>query len=378
MPRDMEESIHRFLEKYRDEIVENVCRLVRIPSIESEKEEIYPYGKECAKALDFCADLAKEKGLVSENYQYYGLEIRPWEKAEGKRLLLAGHVDVVVPSNEDLYPSFGGTVDRGYIIGRGAVDDKGPLLALFYALVFLKEEGIHPNCDVRLFAGAHEETDMKDIEYYLEKAGQPDFGIAADDDFPITNGEKSVLWFRLKSDRPCLEIWKRISEDPTGNELGIESVGGQYGNSRCKIRKQEDTWAEIDIRFPMTMTIGEAKEKIYEFADRYGLQVEFIKEDEGYYISENEGIPKLLIQLHHEIEQSEDSAYIMEGCTYARKFRLGCGFGAGRQNERKPFPKGHGQAHGADEAQNIDALMRAVRLYILAILAIDDYWITHS
>ena len=49
----------------------------------------------------------------------------------------------------------------------------------------------------------------------------------------------------------------------------------------------------------------------------------------------------------------------------------------GKQNEKKPFPEGHGSAHGADEAQNIEVLMRAVKIYILAILAIDDYWMSH-
>lgn len=201
MRRKWEKEISGFIERRRDEIVEQVSQLVKIESIADEAEGVYPYGKACAQALNFCAALAFKNGLCVENYDYYGLEIRPWEMTGDKsikRLLLAAHADVVPASEGNIYPAFGGVVDKGYIIGRGVVDDKGPLIALLYALIFLREQGIRPACDVRFFVGSHEETDMEDLKYYLERAGQPDFGLVADDDFPITNGEKSLLKFRIR------------------------------------------------------------------------------------------------------------------------------------------------------------------------------------
>ena len=96
-------------------------------------------------------------------------------------------------------------MDKGYLIGRGVVDDKAPLIALLYALAFLKEEELIPMNDIRLFVGSHEETDMEDLKYYLQRAGRPDLGIAADDDFPITNGEKSVLKFSLEGKKLSTE-----------------------------------------------------------------------------------------------------------------------------------------------------------------------------
>ena len=329
---------------------------------------------ECAKALEFCMRLAKEKGLYAENFDDYGVEIRLYEKPRKKRLLLAAHTDVVPPSGENTYPPFGGTVDRGYIIGRGSVDDKGPLMALLYALFFFKETGISPECDLRLFVGAHEEVDRKDIEYYLEKAGQPDFGIAADDDFPITNGEKHILWFRLKAERSCMDLWQELEADSQGIQFGIHSRSKRYGESRCKLRAKNERWAEFDARFPVSIPIARGKENIEKFAGEHAMQVEFLKEEEGYYISEKDGIPNLLLRLYREETGCEDAAYIMEGSTYARKFQIGCGYGAGKRNEKKPFPYGAGAAHGPDEAQNIDVLMQALKMYILAVMEIDEYW----
>ena len=49
-------------------------------------------------------------------------------------------------------------------------------------------------------------------------------------------------------------------------------------------------------------------------------------------------------------------------------------FGAGNPHEAKPFPAGHGGAHGPDEAHNIPVLLTAVKMYILGIQAIDEAW----
>lgn len=380
--------IDRFIERNQNEIVENICRLVRLPSVEEKSCGGFPYGAKCAQALDFCAHLAEEKGLVVDNYDYYGLEIRPWEQQSGKRLLFAAHADVVPASEGNIYPPFDGVVDKGYIIGRGVVDDKAPLIALLYALAFLKEEGIVLKNDVRLFAGSHEETDMEDLKYYLQRAGQPDFGIASDDDFPITNGEKSVLQFRLQRPGEVAEsgttdaeevgmaekVFKAFEKDWTGECFGLAVEDPVYGNSRCKITRETEHSFFCDLRLPVSVELKEAKLKIREFARGNLLEAEFVKQDRGYYISEKEGIPKLLTELYKNETGSEDEPYIMAGCTYARHFQAGCGFGAGQQGEVKPFPEGHGSAHGPDEAQNIEVILRALKLDILAALAIDLYW----
>lgn len=397
MKEKWEQKIDQFIAEKRDEIVEQVSRLVRIESVSAEAKGIYPYGEECAKALDFCGNLAEKNGLFVENYDYYGIEIRPWERREKyeKRLLLAAHVDVVPASEGNIYPAFGGVVDKGYIIGRGVVDDKGPLLALLYALVFLREHEIVLPCDVRLFVGSHEETDMEDIKYYLEQVGQPDFGLAADDDFPITNGEKSVLKVRLKmtseSGEKEKEFLEKLIGDRDGVSFGLDICSKQYGNTVCRVKEeilevQGNTemvgkCVVADIRIPVCMALEDAKRKLINSLDEQTgkkVSVEIIKEDPGYYISDKEGIPKLLVELYNEISGTEDEAYAMEGCTYARHFRQGCGFGAGNPHESKPFPQGHGASHGPDEAHNIDVLMHAVKMDILGIMAIADYWKTEK
>lgn len=66
------------------------------------------------------------------------MEAKLSPQAKGRRLVIASHADVVPVDDDDIYPPFGGTVQGDYIVGRGAVDDKGPLIATLYALAFSK------------------------------------------------------------------------------------------------------------------------------------------------------------------------------------------------------------------------------------------------
>ena len=197
MNTKLAEQIQAYIDKYRYEIVSRTCELVRIPSVKVSDDSGKPYGKECARALDFCDALCREKGLVTKNYDYRCLEAMCSERQSGKRLLIATHADVVPASEGNLYDPFAGTVRGDYILGRGTVDDKGPLVATLYALAFFKEYGIPLKNDVRLVFGSNEEFGMDDMQYYLETAGQPDWGISADGDFPTDNGEKSKVTFTV-------------------------------------------------------------------------------------------------------------------------------------------------------------------------------------
>lgn len=75
-------------------------------------------------------------------------------------LLLLAHQDVVPvePGTEDgwRHPPFAGARHAGYVYGRGVLDDKGSLLAMFEAVEALLAEGGAPPCPV-WFAFGHDE-----------------------------------------------------------------------------------------------------------------------------------------------------------------------------------------------------------------------------
>lgn len=75
-------------------------------------------------------------------------------------ILLAAHQDVVPAENLERWsrPPFEGRIDGGFVWGRGAIDDKGPLIAIADAVERLIGEGFAPRRTVLLAFGHDEEV----------------------------------------------------------------------------------------------------------------------------------------------------------------------------------------------------------------------------
>ncbi len=72
------------------------------------------------------------------------------------------HADVVpvVPGSEKdwLQPPFSGAIGDGYVWGRGALDDKSPMVAILEATEALLAKGFQPERGILLAFGHDEET----------------------------------------------------------------------------------------------------------------------------------------------------------------------------------------------------------------------------
>jgi len=64
----------------------------------------------------------------------------------------------------------------------------------------------------------------------------------------------------------------------------------------------------------------------------------------------------------------------MGGGTYARKLPNAVGFGPGLPTDMSSLglPPGHGQIHGPDEVQSIPNLITALKIYIVALLELNE------
>ncbi len=432
---EIRKQIEEYIRANRFEIVSRTCDLVKIPSICTEDDSGRPYGRACAKALDYLYELCGEKHLIARNLDYRCLEVKCREQQSGKRLVIATHADVVPTEDENLYDPFGGRVYGDYIIGRGVVDDKGPLMASLYALAFFREYDIPLKNDIRLYFGSNEECGMDDLAYYLSREGMPDWGLSVDDDFPTVNGEKGVVRFTLSAAaarrvtgvcsygsrqrtihdfcemeldgvRTVLERSSEINNpvlhqlthaggplladeeadrllqtlllDTEGTALGIGAEDAVSGKTRVTLieARTRDGKLEItfDARIPVSVSVEQTARQLRAFARSHPFCVEIGKLSKGYYHSPDQPVVRLLTDTYNREAGTEKRPYVMSACTYARMFDNGCGFGCGSPDEIKPFPQGHGGCHGPDEAHNIEVLLDAVKYLILGIKAIDDHW----
>ena len=145
---------------------------------------------------------------------------------------------------------------------------------------------------------------------------------------------------------------REILADIDGHCLGINHFDEMSGKTSVKVFKAESDAQNItltfDIRTPVTLDIDDVVEKLIAYGKKTGLEVKIVKVSKGYYKKPENEIVSMLTELYNKEFNANEKPYVMGACTYARLFDNGCGFGGGNPHEVKPFPKGHGAAHGAD------------------------------
>lgn len=157
------------MEKYRDEMIEKISELMKIPSVYQESDT-YLFGEPIDKCLDKALEIMDELGFrtfKAEDGAYGYAEI-----GEGEMLGVLGHLDVVNAREEDgwNHDPFDPIVKDGYLCGRGSQDDKGAMMSAVYGLKALLDEGCKLKKRVRFIFGLDEETLWRSIaEYTKEK-----------------------------------------------------------------------------------------------------------------------------------------------------------------------------------------------------------------
>lgn len=191
--------IEHLVHDMRDEMVETLSELLMFCTVSgaSAPEERSQYANEFSRAFSFLSSLARRMGFTWRNYDNRVAVVEMTGGAEVIGLPL--HIDVVPAGEGWHYPAFGGMVEDGVIYGRGAQDDKGPIVQMLYALYALKRLDLPFRRTVRLIVASQEETgDWGDVRDYLEREPAPHFSIVADGDFPVGNGEKGMLNLRIR------------------------------------------------------------------------------------------------------------------------------------------------------------------------------------
>ncbi|MBO4359166.1 MAG: Sapep family Mn(2+)-dependent dipeptidase, partial [Erysipelotrichaceae bacterium] len=143
------------------------------------------------KVLDRALELMKEKGLETENVDYY---CGYGQTGKGDSLVgIVAHLDVVPAGQGWSHDPFDMIEKDGYLYGRGVSDDKGAAVASMYALKYLIDEGYDFRKKVRLILGCDEETGSRCIQHYVEKYGHIDCGFTPDGNFPGIYAEKGMF-----------------------------------------------------------------------------------------------------------------------------------------------------------------------------------------
>ena len=188
-----------------DDYIRDLGSLIEIESTldETYVNENEPYGLGPKAALVRFLEIAERMGFdtrILENQVGY-VEYIPsnCDSSDEDYIGVLGHVDVV-PTDGQIWSvsPYQLTVAKNRLLGRGVVDDKGPLLAALYGLKILVDEGCLLEKKIRIIVGTNEENGSSDIPVYLKTEAAPSMGFTPDGAFPMITSEKGALLFRLK------------------------------------------------------------------------------------------------------------------------------------------------------------------------------------
>lgn len=209
----------QIVENNKELIIKKTQELIQIPSVldEATISSDAPFGSKIKEALDYMMNLAQEDGFETALDGGYAGHVNYGNK-DGKIIGVLCHLDVVPEGTDWLCPPYSAEIIDGKMYGRGTTDDKGPTMAAYFALKFIKDAGIKLKNQIRIIFGTDEETGWRGISHYLQNFPMPDLGFAPDASFPLIYGEKGRMSYDL-----TLNKWD-------DNDILVSITGGERYN----------------------------------------------------------------------------------------------------------------------------------------------------
>ena len=188
----MQIKCRQFIETHFSEMVRDLSMLVSVRSVKGEAQEGMPFGEGPAKALDMMLAIARKYGFHTENHEGYvgTIDLNPELPTT---LGILCHLDVVPEGTGWSTPPYSLVMKNGKIYGRGVIDNKGPAIAVLYAMRAIRECKIPITQNVRFIVGTDEENGSSDLAYYKAKEALPPRVFTPDAEYPLINIEKGMM-----------------------------------------------------------------------------------------------------------------------------------------------------------------------------------------
>ncbi|MGN1266364.1 MAG: Sapep family Mn(2+)-dependent dipeptidase [Dorea sp.] len=198
--RNYEVILNSLVEEYKDEMYKKLADLIKFPTVNDQctAGANAPYGLANRQALDYAMKMGEELGFEVKDYDGYAATFT-WGN-EGKEVGVLSHMDVVPAGDGWNTDPFDPVVMDGKMFGRGTIDDKGPMVAAFYAMKAVKESGLPVRNHVKHIIGCNEEEGHNCLKYYLTKEKGPDMGFSPDACFGVIHAEKAILRFKIRKE----------------------------------------------------------------------------------------------------------------------------------------------------------------------------------
>ncbi len=375
----------------KKELIDLTTRLVQIPTEN-------PPGNEKA-AAQFLKPLLskmgfKTKTVLSPKGRWNIVAERRWGKG-GRTLIFNGHLDVVPAGNPSQwkYPPFRGTLSKGRIYGRGASDMKSGIASFIHALSTIERSKmrLHQGAVVLHLVSDEESHGRQGMGFLTQKERiRGDAALVGEPtDLQPVITQKGALWLRISTlgksahgSRPHLgvnavekmmKLMERLNSIPLETEhpmLGKPTlnVGTIQGGTKINI-VPDRCEIEVDRRMLPGEKKGEVIEKMKETLDSlrsrdpfFQYRMEEIDFAEPSEVNPEEEIVKIAVDAIQDVMGKKPSLRAFSGFTDSRFYINQCHiptliFGPGEVD----------QSHTTDESVEVEALVKAARIYGLIL-----------
>ena len=220
MNQELIKKIDELIDADRANIAADVIKLVNIRSVREEPLPGAPFGAGPRKVLDTVLEMGAERGLETFFYDkaaVASVALKPGEIDLG----VWAHGDVVHEGIGWNFDPYNAVEYKGCIIGRGATDNKGQLVAILRLLEIFKKLGVELKYNPALYIGSNEESGMgdmigvpgnEDAQGFINVYKCPKLSLVPDGGFPVGYGGKGAVRANIRAKTP----WE-----------GIKMIAGQ-------------------------------------------------------------------------------------------------------------------------------------------------------
>ena len=193
---EYKDAFEKYFDAHMDEIIKSLGEIISIQSVATLDSEVKPFGEGSAKALKWGENFLKSLGMKTLNVDGYAVH---GDYKDGEPVLaVLSHLDTVPAGEGWSFDPFTLTQKDGNLYGRGTIDDKGPSVAVLYAIKAINDLKIPIERNFRVVFGGFEEGGCEDIEYYQTKFAFPEMVFTPDGSFPVLNCEKGLVHLTFK------------------------------------------------------------------------------------------------------------------------------------------------------------------------------------
>ena len=233
---DKKQQVMKWLEDHRQDYVELLQKLIRIPSVSGNEYDVQMAVKEYAEAHGFSV----EARAFDQEQKRPCLLISYPGTGDGKRLMLDAHSDTVPvePGEQWIHEPFSGDYDGTWVYGRGACDNKWGIAAILMTLRALKECDVKLSGDVLMHSAVGEEPSCNSRRNLGAGAmvrtivPKPDVCIVCEGSIKKVGTEtprnlKFSLKIQGKGCHPCSRrqcVFPQNAGIPCGSEKGVDAL----------------------------------------------------------------------------------------------------------------------------------------------------------